>query len=252
MDFRITGLSPESFRPLFGLADTELARHGAVRRLVDCKPGYPDRIELRDADIGESVLLVNFTHLPVATPYRSSYAIYVREGAIRPYQRGAGAVPLESALSARVRRERHAPRCRHRGRCRDRAPHRALSVESRHRVHPCALREIRLLRSAYRSSIEGTRRDGAGRLLAYLRHPSYGWAAQAAQPLRGHSNRSPHRDRERNRSVPRSTSMMDLGPRPSANVSGSPSGTISHQIGWPRSSGNGIAEPWSVQRQGVN
>jgi hypothetical protein len=92
MDFRITGLSPESFRPLFGLADTELARHGAVRRLVDCKPGYPDRIELRDVDIGESVLLVNFTHLPVATPYRSSYAIYVREGARVRYDR-INAVP---------------------------------------------------------------------------------------------------------------------------------------------------------------
>jgi len=87
MDFRITGLSPEPFQPLFGLSDTELARHGALRRIVDHKPGYPDRIELRDPDIGESVLLVNFTHQPVETPFRSSYAIYVREGAQSRYDR---------------------------------------------------------------------------------------------------------------------------------------------------------------------
>jgi hypothetical protein len=85
MDFRITGLAPEPFEPLFGLSDAELRRHGALRRIVDRKPGYPDRIELRDPDPGESVLLVNYTHLPVETPYRSSYAIYVREGARSRY-----------------------------------------------------------------------------------------------------------------------------------------------------------------------
>lgn len=87
MGFRIRGLSPEPFQSLFGLSDAELAQHGAVRRIVDCKPGYPDRIELRDAEIGESVLLVNYVHLPVETPYRSSYAIYVREGAQSRYDR---------------------------------------------------------------------------------------------------------------------------------------------------------------------
>jgi hypothetical protein len=87
MDFRITGLAPEVFQPLFGLTEAELARHGAVRRIVDRKPGYPDRIELRDPEPGESVLLVNYTHLPVETPFRSSYAIYVREGARDRYDR---------------------------------------------------------------------------------------------------------------------------------------------------------------------
>lgn len=87
MDFRITGVAPEPFMPLFGLADAELARRGALRLIVDRKPGYPDRIELRDPDLGESVLLVNYTHLPVDTPFRSSYAIYVREGARSRYDR---------------------------------------------------------------------------------------------------------------------------------------------------------------------
>jgi hypothetical protein len=87
MDFRIKGLSPEPFQPLFGLSDAELARQGALRLIVDRKPGYPDRVELRDPEIGESVLLLNYAHLPVDTPYRSSYAIYVREGARSRYDR---------------------------------------------------------------------------------------------------------------------------------------------------------------------
>ncbi|GAB2493357.1 hypothetical protein GCM10027084_02790 [Pseudoxanthomonas sangjuensis] len=83
MSFRITGLSPEPFRHLFGLGDEELKAHGAIRVVVDAANGYPERIELRDAAPGESVLLLNYTHQPADTPYRSSHAIYVREGAER-------------------------------------------------------------------------------------------------------------------------------------------------------------------------
>ena len=81
MSFRITGLSPEPFRHLFGLDSAELARHGVERRAVEAFPGFPDRIELRDAEPGESVLLLNYEHQPAATPYRASHAIFVREGA---------------------------------------------------------------------------------------------------------------------------------------------------------------------------
>jgi hypothetical protein len=85
MSFRITGLSPAPFRHLFGLSAEDLARYGAQRFAVDRSPGYPDRIELRDAEPGDSVLLVNYTHQPADTPYRASHAIYVREGAQAAY-----------------------------------------------------------------------------------------------------------------------------------------------------------------------
>ena len=85
MSFRITGLSPEPFRHLYGLPDAELAGHGVRRITVDHAPGYPDRIEVRDAEAGETVLLLNYTHQPADTPFRSSYAIYVREGAETAY-----------------------------------------------------------------------------------------------------------------------------------------------------------------------
>jgi hypothetical protein len=81
MRFRVTGLSPEPFRPLFGLSDAALADHGAKRCVADAKPGFPDRISLRDAEPGETVLLVHYQHQPANTPYRASHAVYVREGA---------------------------------------------------------------------------------------------------------------------------------------------------------------------------
>jgi Protein of unknown function (DUF1203) len=87
MSFRITGLAPESFQPLFGLPDAELAERGVKRYAVDKKPGFPDRIELRDAEPGESVLLLNYVHQPANTPYRASHAIFVVEGAKQRYDR---------------------------------------------------------------------------------------------------------------------------------------------------------------------
>jgi Protein of unknown function (DUF1203) len=87
MSFRITGLSPEPFRPLFGLSDQELAAQGARRYVADSKPGFPDRVEVRDAEPGETVLLLNYTHQPADTPYRASHAIFVLEGAKVRYDR---------------------------------------------------------------------------------------------------------------------------------------------------------------------
>lgn len=85
MAFRITGLSPEPFRHLFGLSDDDLMRHGVKRYVVDTSPGYPDRIEMRDAAPGETVLLLNHVCQPADTPYRASHAIFVREGAAEAY-----------------------------------------------------------------------------------------------------------------------------------------------------------------------
>jgi hypothetical protein len=80
MNFHITGLRGAQFAPLFGLSDAELAQYAAVRKVVDRYPGYPCRVSLLDAPVGETVLLVNYTHLPApASPYRSQHAIFVRQ-----------------------------------------------------------------------------------------------------------------------------------------------------------------------------
>lgn len=81
MSFRIIGLSPEPFRHLFDQPDDVLARHNACRVVAAEGDRLPDRIELRDARPGETLLLVNHLHQPADTPYRASHAIFVREGA---------------------------------------------------------------------------------------------------------------------------------------------------------------------------
>jgi len=87
MTYRITGLPATEFSHLFGLDDDSLAATGAKRYIVDKRPGFPDRIEMRDLEAGERALLVNYTHHAAATPYRSSHAIFVREGAVERYDR---------------------------------------------------------------------------------------------------------------------------------------------------------------------
>ena len=87
MAFRITGLSPKPFRHLFGLSEQELAAQGVKRYVADEKPGFPDRIEMRDAEPGETLLLLNHMCQPADTPYRATHAIFVREGAEQTYDR---------------------------------------------------------------------------------------------------------------------------------------------------------------------
>ncbi len=77
--FRIRGLPPEPFAPLFDMPDGELEKHAAVRRIAD-KAGYPCRISLTDAKAGDELILVNYEHHAVASPYRMRFAIYVRKG----------------------------------------------------------------------------------------------------------------------------------------------------------------------------
>lgn len=80
MHIIVTGISPQPFLPLYGMSDSELAANRA-RRVTADGPGYPERVELRDAAPGETLLLVNYEHQPAETPFRASHAIYIREGA---------------------------------------------------------------------------------------------------------------------------------------------------------------------------
>lgn len=78
MHFRIQGLPAEKFVHLFGLSSDELKARGAVRRIAD--RGYPCRVSLTDSRPGDELILVNYEHHPVASPYRMRFAIYVRKG----------------------------------------------------------------------------------------------------------------------------------------------------------------------------
>ena len=81
MSFRITGLPAERFAHLFALSDAELAAQGAVRQTADARePGYPCRVSLTDSKPGDELILVNYEHHSVDSPYRMRFAIYVRKG----------------------------------------------------------------------------------------------------------------------------------------------------------------------------
>ena len=91
-NFRIVGLPLAQFEPLFSLDDNELAEEGARRLIVDAKPGFPCRVSLQDAEIGERVILVQFVYHDVESPYRASGAIFVREAA-KELELGQGEIP---------------------------------------------------------------------------------------------------------------------------------------------------------------
>ncbi|MGE5176579.1 MAG: DUF1203 domain-containing protein [Hyphomicrobiales bacterium] len=85
IDYRIVGLDPDPFRPLFELDDETLARRGAVRRVVSEANVTPCRVSLEDAEPGEEVLLLRFAHLEAASPYAASGPIFVRRAATRRF-----------------------------------------------------------------------------------------------------------------------------------------------------------------------
>jgi hypothetical protein len=81
MVYRIEGIEAEAYRGLLGLDDAALALRNARRVTADSKPGFPCRVTLEDAEPGESLILMNHVSHDVPTPFRSAYAIYVRENA---------------------------------------------------------------------------------------------------------------------------------------------------------------------------
>lgn len=80
MRYRVLGLAPDSFDPLFALSDADLAARGVERVVVENKPSAPCRISLDDAEPGETVLLLSYLHQPAATPYHQQGPIFVRQG----------------------------------------------------------------------------------------------------------------------------------------------------------------------------
>jgi hypothetical protein len=92
MTFQIHPLDPTPFAPLFDLDDTALRAHGARRVMATSDPGFPCRVSLADAAVGETLLLVNHAHLVGPTPYAATHAVYIREGAVAATP-APGAVP---------------------------------------------------------------------------------------------------------------------------------------------------------------
>ena len=85
--FQVSGIPAYVVDELRELRDDELTKYKAVRVVADAKPGFPCRVSLQDAEVGEGVLLFNFEHLAGDSPYRSVGPIFVRESATETYSR---------------------------------------------------------------------------------------------------------------------------------------------------------------------
>lgn len=79
MPFQIHALPMCDFEHLFKMSDKDLQAHRAMRITADSKPGYPCRVSLEEAEIGEELVLANHAHRAENTPYRATHAIYVRK-----------------------------------------------------------------------------------------------------------------------------------------------------------------------------
>ncbi len=78
-NFQLVALNKNQFEHLFDLDETELAKKGIQKMLVDNFPGFPCRVSLADAEIGEEVILLNYEHHNVNSPYNSSGPIFIRK-----------------------------------------------------------------------------------------------------------------------------------------------------------------------------
>lgn len=79
MNFKIKSLQDTEFSNLFNLDNEELEKISAVRMTVDAFPGFPCRVSLEDAAIGEEVILLPYQHHTTNSPYQSTGPIFVRK-----------------------------------------------------------------------------------------------------------------------------------------------------------------------------
>ena len=79
-DFIISGISLNEVQHLFDLSESELQERGVAKFRVDENPGFPCRLSLEDAHVGEEILASNYEHHKVNSPYRSSGPIFIRFG----------------------------------------------------------------------------------------------------------------------------------------------------------------------------
>jgi hypothetical protein len=92
MSYTLHGLEPALFEPLFQLDDESLAARDMRWVSVDEPIGFPCRISLEDAPVGERVLLLPFVHQDSRSAYRASGPIFVRCG-VSEARRVVGELP---------------------------------------------------------------------------------------------------------------------------------------------------------------
>jgi hypothetical protein len=82
MSFIIQGLDPALFGSVFEQKQATFNHAPVEARQVIEKSGFPCRITLDYAKVGETVLLISYAHHSAATPYAQSGPIFVTQGSV--------------------------------------------------------------------------------------------------------------------------------------------------------------------------
>lgn len=80
-NFQFIALQEKVFKNLFLMDEEKLKNIGAFKMIADEKPGFPCRVSLKDAEVGEEVILINYQYHFVNSPYKASGPIFIRKGA---------------------------------------------------------------------------------------------------------------------------------------------------------------------------
>lgn len=102
--FIIKGIPLQEISHLFELDEETLNSIGAQLLTVYEKPGFPCRVSLVDAEIGERVLAMNFEHHNVNSFYKASDPVFIRMHA-KENQLAPNEIPLmliHRTLSLRI------------------------------------------------------------------------------------------------------------------------------------------------------
>jgi len=80
-NFIVQPINYTAVQHLFEFDSEKLSKQGIVKMTVDEFPGFPCRVSLEDAEIGEEVLLFTYPHHDADSPYNASGPIFVRKDA---------------------------------------------------------------------------------------------------------------------------------------------------------------------------
>jgi hypothetical protein len=80
VSFQISGLDGAQFKHLFVLDDKALAQNNMSRVIADADFGYPDRVSLKDAKIGDELILLNYAHQTAKTAFAATGPVFVGKG----------------------------------------------------------------------------------------------------------------------------------------------------------------------------
>lgn len=103
-NFKFIALDHLEFDFLNDFSEQDLSKQDIIKMTVDKYPGFPCRITLEDAEVGEEVFLLNYNYHSTESPYKATGPIFIRKNkTTRDYQ--ANVVPkmfLHRLLSLRA------------------------------------------------------------------------------------------------------------------------------------------------------